>query len=459
MSCSSAQLIEMTERETEFDTVIVGMGNTGISCARYLQGKEINFVMTDNRENPPLLNFIREQFPDVQLYIGSFDSAVLCKAKQILISPGVSLREPAVAEAINNGVKICGDIEIFCQQAMAPVVAVTGSNGKSTVTTLVAEMAKAAGLKTGVGGNLGIPALDLLLEKDVEVFVLELSSFQLETVSSLNAVASVVLNVSEDHMDRYANLGEYAQAKAHIYDGNGTMIINLDDPLVSAMRRAGRKISGFTLMEPDQNSYGVRNYAGTQWLVKGAEKLMRVEELRMAGEHNITNALAAIALAEVLQIPRESICNVLRKFPGLPHRCQWVADISGVSWFNDSKGTNVGASYAAIKGLAKNKNIILIAGGDGKGADFSRLADAAKKYLRAAVLIGQDAPRIKQVLQDIVPVIDAIDMKAAVQASASLAEQGDIVLLSPACASLDMYSDYRARGDDFKNLVEKLVND
>ena len=459
MSCNSAQLIEMTERETEFDTLIVGMGHTGISCARFLKRRNINFAMTDSRVHPPMLNDIQKQFPDVQLFTGGFDPVLLCNAKQILISPGVSLREAAIVEAVNAGVKICGDIEIFCQQANAPIIAVTGSNGKSTVTTLVAEMGKEDGLKIAAGGNLGTPALDLLLEKNIEAYVLELSSFQLETVSSLDAVASVVLNVSEDHMDRYENLDEYAQAKAHIYDGNGTMIINLDDPLVSAMCRSGRKISGFTLMEPDDNNYGIRNVDGVSWLVKGSKKLMPTEEVRMAGEHNIANALAAFALAEVIQISTESICKVLRTFPGLPHRCQWVAEANGVKWFNDSKGTNVGASCAAIKGLATGKaNIILIAGGDGKGADFSRLADAANQYLHAAILIGRDAPRIKQVLQGIVPVIDAMDMKAAVSAANKLARQGDIVLLSPACASLDMYSDYRARGEDFINSINELVN-
>ena len=458
MSCSTAHLIEMTNQDLKFDTVIIGMGNTGLSCARYLANRKIDFAMTDSRENPPMLNAIREQFPHITLSTGRFDPALLNNAKQLLISPGISLKEPEIAAAINSGVSVCGDIEIFCQQVKAPVVAITGSNGKSTVTTLVAEMTKDAGIKTGVGGNLGTPVLELLSENDTEIFVLELSSFQLETVSSLNAVASVVLNLSEDHMDRYSGMKDYAQAKARIYEGNGTMIINLDDPLVAAMCRPGRNISAFTLSEPDKNNYGVRDYSGVRWLVKGGEKLIRAEEIRIAGEHNIANSLAAFAIAEVLQIPRTNICSVLRKFTGLPHRCQWVADVNGVRWFNDSKGTNVGASYAAIKGLADNKNIVLIAGGDGKGANFSRLAEAAKNYLRAAVLIGRDAPRIKQVLQGVVPVIDAIDMNAAVQTAATLASQGDIVLLSPACASFDMFNDYRARGEEFKNSVERLVN-
>lgn len=457
MNGSAIQLMAMADREIQFDTIVVGMGNTGISCARYLAARKINFAMTDSRAEPPLLKTIREQFPGVPLYTEGFDPALLCSAKQLLLSPGVSLAEPAIAQAKAAGVSVVGDIEIFCRHANAPIVAITGSNGKSTVTMLVAEMTRAAGMKTAVGGNLGTPALNLLDEPDIDIFVLELSSFQLETVTSLNAVAAVVLNISEDHMDRYPGMAAYTQAKSRIYQGDGTMILNLDDPLVAAMRRPDRKMHGFTLADPDRDNYGIRAYAGTRWLVKGDEELLRADEIRMAGEHNIADALAAFALAEVLNVPRTTIGKVLREFTGLPHRCQWIAEINGVRWFNDSKGTNVGASYAAIQGLAENKNIILIAGGDGKGADFSRLAEAAEYYLRAAVLIGRDAPRIKQVLQGIVPVVNALDMNAAVRTASTLAEPGDVVLLSPACASLDMFSDYRARGDAFKNAVEQLV--
>jgi UDP-N-acetylmuramoylalanine--D-glutamate ligase len=405
-----------------------------------------------------MLNEIKRDYPNVPLYTGGFDPGLLFSAKKLLISPGVSLHEPAIYQAINHGVSVCGDIELFCRHATAPVIAITGSNGKSTVTTLVAEMAREAGLKTGMGGNLGTPALDLLYENEIDVYVLELSSFQLETVSSLNAVASVVLNISEDHMDRYASMEDYTGAKTRIYDGDGVMIINLDDPLLAGLQRSGRKIIGFSLSEPSGENYGVCNYSDTRWLVRGKNRLLPANKIRMTGDHNIANALAALALGEVINIPLECMIKVLRIFPGLPHRCEWIAETDGTPWINDSKGTNVGASIAAIKGLANQNNIVLIAGGDGKGADFSRLAEIAKEYLRAAVLIGRDAPVISKVLQDIVPVKNVNDMDSAVIAAASLAKRGDVVLLSPACSSLDMFEDYRARGDAFRSAVAKLVN-
>lgn len=458
MNCNAVKINEMTEAGKQFDTLIVGMGKTGYSCARYLSDRGIAFAMTDSRASPPMLNEITRDYPQIPLFTGGFDPGIFSSVKELLISPGVSLHESAIIEAINNGASVCGDIELFCRHATAPVVAITGSNGKSTVTTLVAEMAREAGLKTGVGGNLGTPALDLLHEDGINVYVLELSSFQLETVSSLNAVASVVLNLSEDHMDRYASMEDYTGAKAHIYDGDGVMVINLDDPLVAGLQRAGRKIIGFSLSEPYGENYGVCNYSDTRWLLKGKTRLLPAGEIRLAGDHNIANALAALALGEVINLPMECMLKVLRTFPGLPHRCEWIAETDGIGWINDSKGTNVGASIAAIKGLAKQKNIVLIAGGDGKGADFSRLVDVAKEHIRAAVLIGRDAPVIRKVLQDVIPVENAGDMDSAVNTAARLAQSGDVVLLSPACASLDMFEDYRARGGAFRSAVQKLVN-
>ena len=457
MNCNAVKIIEMTDTHRQFDTVIVGMGKTGYSCARYLSGQGINFAMTDNRAEPPMLDEIRREFLHVPLYTGGFDPELLSGARELLVSPGVSLQEPAIVHAIKNGVSVCGDIELFCRNAAAPIIAITGSNGKSTVTTLIAEMIRDAGLKVGVGGNLGTPALDLLQESGIDFYVLELSSFQLESVSSLNAVVSAVLNVTEDHMDRYASMQEYIIAKSRIYDGEGTMIINLDDPLVAAMQRNGRKIIEFTLSEPAGEHYGVRIYENERWLVKGNDKLLSASEIRIAGDHNIANALATLAIGEVINLPRESMFKVLRTFPGLPHRCEWIAEADGIRWINDSKGTNVGASVAAIKGLANQKNIVLIAGGDGKGADFSPLAQIAKDYMRAAVLIGRDAALIRKVLQDIVPLENAHDMESAVNAAAGLAQEGDVVLLSPACASLDMYQDYRVRGDAFRSAVLKRV--
>lgn len=458
MNYNAAELIEMTEADKQFDTVIVGMGKTGYSCARFLATQGIDFAMTDSRSNPPMLNEIKRDHPKIPLYTSGFDPGLLSKAKKLLISPGVSLQEPAIIKAINNGVSVCGDIELFCRHASAPIVAITGSNGKSTVTTLVAEMAREAGLKAGVGGNLGTPALDLLYEVGTDIYILELSSFQLETALSLNAVVSVVLNVSEDHMDRYANMDEYTSAKARIYAGDGVMVINLDDPLVAGLQRAGRKITGFSLSAPSGKNYGVSNYSNARWLSKGKTRLLPVSKIRMAGDHNIANALAALALGEVINLPLECMLKVLRTFPGLPHRCEWIAEINGINWINDSKGTNVGASIAAINGLSKQKNIVLIAGGDGKGADFSRLVDVAKKHIRAAVLIGRDAPIIRNVLQNIIPVENADDMDTAVISAAKQAQNGDVILLSPACSSLDMFEDYRARGDAFRSAVQKLVN-
>jgi UDP-N-acetylmuramoylalanine--D-glutamate ligase len=457
LNCNAAEKIEMTEADKQFDTLIVGMGKTGYSCARYLFERGAEFAMTDSRANPPMLDQIRKEFPQVPLYTGGFDPGIFATARELLVSPGVSLREPAIVQAVRNGASVCGDIELFCRNAVVPIIAITGSNGKSTVTTLVAEMIREAGLKAGVGANLGTPALDLLRETETDFYVLELSSFQLETVQSLNATAAVVLNVSEDHMDRYADMQEYAGAKARIYAGDGAMIINLDDPLVAAMQRTNRKMIGFTLSEPSDENYGVRVYENERWLVKGKNRLLPAREIRIAGDHNIANALAALALGEVINLPHENMFRVLRTFPGLPHRCEWVADADGIRWINDSKGTNVGASVAAIRGLATAKNIVLIAGGDGKGADFLPLADIADKHIRAAVLIGRDAPLIQKVLQGVVPVEKAKDMDAAVSVAARLAQRGDVVLLSPACASLDMFQDYRARGDAFRTAVLKMV--
>ena len=457
MQGNALQTKAMKDCAEQFNTVIVGMGKTGYSCARFLTSKNVKFAMTDSRKTPPMLAVIRKEFAHVPLYTGGFDVQVLESAEHLILSPGVSRLDPAIVAAVRNGARICGDIELFCRQAAAPIVAITGSNGKSTVTTLVGEMVRASGLKAGVGGNLGTPALDLLAEGEVDFYVLELSSFQLETVSSLNAAVAVVLNVSEDHMDRYSSMHEYTEAKARIYAGDGAMVINLDDPAVVNMQRKDRVTRCFTLREPQGDEYGVRSYGDVRWLVRGREQLMPVTKIRMAGDHNVANALAALALGSILNLPKEHMLTVLRTFPGLPHRCQWTGEINGVHWYNDSKGTNVGASCAAIKGLARNRNLILIAGGDGKGADFSSLAEIASTYLRAAVLMGRDGPAIKKMLQNIVPVCDAADMDDAVMKAGRLAERGDVVLLSPACASFDMYEDYRARGEAFKSAVNRLA--
>ncbi len=446
----------MTVNRLDTDTVIVGMGKTGLSCARYLTRSGKRFAMADTREHPPMMDIIRNEFPGIDLYPGELGEEVILQAGQIIISPGVSVNVPVLAKAKAAGIPVIGDIELFSRIATDPVIAITGSNGKSTVTTLLAEMARADGLKVAVGANLGTPALDLLTEDNVDSYILELSSFQLETVTSLNAKAAVVLNVTDDHMDRYDSLEDYAAAKARIFNGDGVIILNRDDPLVMKMQRNDRAVYTFSLGEPEGDNYGVRDYGNEDWLVKGQEKIIPRSDLKLVGNHNISNALAAIALADVMNIKRSSIIKILQGFSGLPHRCQWVAKINGVDWYNDSKGTNIGASIAAIKGLGKKGRIILIAGGDSKGADFSVLSEIAREYLCGVVLIGRDAHRIRQVLEGLVPLVDAIDMPAAVNAAKNMADSGDVVLLSPACASLDMFENYQARGEAFMNAVNEL---
>ncbi len=438
-------------------TVIVGMGRTGLSCARFLGRCGEPFAIVDSRENPPGLAAVQREFPRAPRHAGGLRADWLHGARRVLLSPGVSPREPALRAARDQGVEIIGDIELFARHARAPVVAITGVNGKSTVTTLVGEMARTAGVRAGVGGNLGTPALDLLDEK-ISLYVLELSSFQLETVSSLNACAATVLNMSPDHMDRYHSLTEYAAAKQRIFRGDGVMVLNADDPLVMAMRERGRKVRRFTLGAPAGGDYGLtREGRGETWLACGGERLLPAAALKIKGAHNIANALAAWALAEAAGLPRAAAREVLSTFTGLPHRCQWVAEIDGVRWYDDSKGTNVGAACAAIAGLAQDlapgRRLVIIVGGLAKGADFSAMAAAVRERVRAAVIIGRDGPQIEKVLADVVPCVRAVDMQDAVARAAALAEGGDAVLLSPACASFDMFRDYVHRGETYAAAV------
>jgi UDP-N-acetylmuramoylalanine--D-glutamate ligase len=342
-----------------------------------------------------------------------------------------------------------GDVELFARQASAPVLAVTGSNGKSTVVELMGELARGQGVSVAVGGNIGTPVLELLSEPEPELYVLELSSFQLETTHTLNAVASALLNVSPDHMDRYPDLDSYAAAKRRVFRGDGVMVVNRDDPLVSTMVEAGRRVLGFTLGRPEGEDFGLSMQDGRAWLAQGDRALMAEDELGLAGRHNTANALAALALGHVAGLVLEPMLDVLRRFRGLAHRCQWVARLDGVDWYNDSKGTNVGATVAAIQGLVPANKLVLIAGGDGKGADFSPLGQAVGERVRAAVLMGRDAPRLESALADVIPVKRAGSMADAVHQAREIARPGDAVLLSPACASLDMFSSYIARGESF----------
>lgn len=434
-------------------TLIVGLGHTGLSCARYLAARGEPIAVVDSRREPPQLEALRRILPAVPVHVGGFAQSVFDQAARIVVSPGVALTEAPIRRALDAGLPVLGDIELFARAVAAPVVAVTGSNGKSSVTTLVGHMARRDARAVCVGGNLGPPALDLLGDPDTELFVLELSSFQLECTSSLEPAAATVLNVSPDHMDRYPSLDAYVAAKRRIFRGRGVMVLNLDDPQVAAMREPGRRVVGFTLAAPEPDAFGVRVHAGEPWLACGEERLMPVSELGAQSSHSAANALAALALGSAVGLSRAAMLAALREFTELPHRCQLVLARDGVRWFNDSKATNVGAAVAAIRGLQGAGPVVLIAGGDGKGADFAPLREAVVPGVRAAILLGRDAPRIEAVIGDRVPVVRVADMVEAVAAARALAQTGDSVLLSPACASLDMYRNYEERGHAFTRAV------
>jgi len=454
--CATEKKITMNDTKQHFDVVIVGLGKTGLSCVRYLLSRGLDIAVTDSRINPPGLSTLETEFTSVSVFLGEISTEILLSSDQIILSPGVSLNNDAVKRAIANGIPVIGDIELFCQQVKAPIIAVSGSNGKSTVTTLVAEMTQQAGLKTCVGGNLGTPALELLNEDVPDVYVLELSSFQLETTFSLSAHASVILNISPDHMDRYANSDEYANAKKKIYLGNGLMVINKDDDVVKAMEDASRQTIYFTLGKPEGHNFGLIKDNDGIWLCQGNKKIIKQDELGIKGEHNVANALAAMALASTINVPFSAMAETLKIFSGLEHRCQRVATINKINWFNDSKATNVGACIASIKGLCNLGKIILIAGGDSKGADLSSLGPIIKKYVKHVLLLGVDAKKVANVIDSTVMCDFVVDMNEAVNAASNLAEAGDLVLLAPACASLDMYENYQQRGDAFVAAVNTL---
>ncbi|MCW8900638.1 MAG: UDP-N-acetylmuramoyl-L-alanine--D-glutamate ligase [Gammaproteobacteria bacterium] len=439
--------------------LVVGLGKTGFSCARYLSEHGIEVAVTDSREHPPALDELQNAYPDIAVFVGGFNSEAFKRATCLIISPGISLREPLIAEARVRGAEIVGDIELFARNANAPVIAITGSNGKSTVTSLLGEMAKAAGMDVRVGGNIGVPALDLLDEPRPDLYVLELSSFQLETTESLNASAAAILNISEDHMDRYYDLNDYTAAKAKVYYGTGTLVVNLDDERVMAtvnLMRQGRALTGFTASKPKDKEFGICNKNNEDYLCYGNEMLLPVSSLKIKGTHNVVNALAALALGQAVNIPREAMLAALESFPGLAHRSQWITEQNGVTWYNDSKATNVGAAIAAINGTQANK-IILIAGGQGKGQDFKPLRDVIKNKVKHLILLGEDAEKLNSQLSGCTEVTFVNDLSQAVSKAHELAVAGDAVLLSPACASFDMFTGYEQRGDMFVVAVHEVL--
>jgi UDP-N-acetylmuramoylalanine--D-glutamate ligase len=448
----------MERTRAAVDTVILGLGATGLSCARFLAGQGVAFAVTDSRLDPPHKHLFLKEFPDLPLSLGRFDEALIAGAQRLIVSPGIPVSEPCIKQALAHGIEVLGDIELFARHIKAPVIAITGSNGKSTVTSLFGEMARLSGKRVKIGGNLGIPVLDLLVDgSEPELYVLELSSFQLETTYSLKPQAAAVLNVTPDHLDRYPSLADYAAAKRRIYQGMGVMILNADDPRIMAMAEGNRCMLRFTLASPQRAEFGLRLHQGFPWLAYEETLLMPLSDIKIEGAHNAANALAALALGRAVDLPMEAMLASLRSFTGLPHRCQRVAIAQGVLWYNDSKGTNVGATCAAIQGLGDRGPLILIAGGEAKGADFEPLVQAVSGRVKSVIVIGRDSPLLEQALRDVVPVIHAEGLDEAVIKAAGSAQAGDVVLLSPACASFDMFQDYAHRGEVFTRAVREVV--
>ena len=442
--------------------IVVGLGKSGLSLVRFLARQGLPFAVADTREQPPELATLRAEYPHIEVRCGALDVEFLCRASELYVSPGLALATPALQAAAARGVKLSGDIELFARHARAPIVAITGSNAKSTVTTLVGEMAAAAGRKVAVGGNLGTPALDLLAD-DVELYVLELSSFQLESTERLNAEVATCLNISDDHMDRYSGIEAYHLAKHRIFRGARQVVINRQDALSRPLIADQLPCWSFGLDRPDFRGFGIREVDGEKYLAFQFEPLLAVRELKIRGAHNQANALAALALGHAAGLPMAAMLEVLRRFTGLPHRCQWLRERAGVTFYDDSKATNVGAALAAIDGLGAELEgkLLLIAGGDGKGADFTPLRASVARHCRAVVLLGRDAGLIAAALQGddaapVVPLLPVASLEEAVRRCAELAQAGDAVLLSPACASLDMFRNFEERGRLFAAAVAEL---
>lgn len=439
--------------------IVVGLGKTGLSCVRHLLAAGDDVMVADSRENPPGLDELSLKFPGVRCVTGAFDADVFASASQLVVSPGIAVATPAIALAARHGVEIVGDVELFCRETKKPVIAITGSNAKSTVTTLVGDMARAAGLRVSVAGNIGLPVLDVLPTEDsLDMHVLELSSFQLETTSSLRAQAAVILNISPDHLDRYPGMSEYIAAKHRIHKGATAIVFNADDAETFSTLSPGVRQIAFRATAPSAGEFGLIEEGGQTWLALGEQRLLAANTLKIKGRHNHVNALAALALGQAVGLPMQPMLRALASFAGLPHRCQWVRDRKGVQWYNDSKGTNVGATVAAIEGLGSSigGRVVLIAGGDGKGADFLELIEPSERYLAGAVLIGRDADKLDRVLAPVCQVLRAETLQDAVRKAAVLASPGDAVLLSPACASFDMFKGYDDRGQQFVEAVNQL---
>ena len=441
--------------------MVIGLGDTGLAAARWLVAHGATVTVADSRDTPPNTQTLHDALPGVQLRTGAFGEHDFDGADLLVVSPGVPLSTPAIDRFRRRGGEVVGDVELLARAIAGDgsrVIAISGSNGKSTVTTLVGHLCQCAGLDTVVAGNIGLPVLAALAEREAagkqpDVWVLELSSFQLETTVSLNADAATVLNISEDHLDRYADLLDYAHSKTSVFNGLGVQVLNADDPLVRAMQRPGHAVKWFSLEKPAD--YALLTDGDARFLTIDGENVFDLARLPLEGLHNAANALAALALCEGIGLERPALLQALESFRGLPHRVELVDEVDGVKYIDDSKGTNVGATVAALNGMTRP--VLLIAGGDGKGQDFTPLAPACRRIVRAVMLIGRDADKIRDALADSgVELIDCKTLPEATLAAAERAQTGDVVLLSPACASLDMFRNYAERARVFIDTVRSL---
>ncbi|MFW0072559.1 MAG: UDP-N-acetylmuramoyl-L-alanine--D-glutamate ligase [Coxiella-like endosymbiont] len=436
-------------------TVIVGLGKTGLSCAQFLAQKNQSFAVMDSRIEPPRLKEFTQICPNTELFLGKFSENLLEMAEEIILSPGISLQEPLIAKQVAKGKSIVADIELFAREIKKPIIAITGSNGKTTVATLIGLMMKAAGFNAMVCGNIGEPVLQQIRTK-ADYYVIELSSFQLETTFSLHSKAAIILNISEDHMDRYATLQDYLSVKQRIYARCQTPVVNADEPEIWTRLLLTGKLLSFGLESPAD--FSLIECKKQIYITYHGERLVPIRELKLNAHHHLQNAMAALAIGTAVNIPMAAMLQVLRDFPGIRHRCQLIRRRYRVDYFNDSKGTNVGATRASIVSLGQSAKgrLILIAGGQGKGADFSLLRESVKRYVKEVILIGEDASILERALKGYTIIKHADSMNEAVNQAATVARAGDVVLLSPACASYDMFRNYEHRGDVFINIVEAL---
>ncbi|MCS4534002.1 UDP-N-acetylmuramoyl-L-alanine--D-glutamate ligase [Neisseria montereyensis] len=437
--------------------LVAGLGATGVSMIAFLRQQGAQVAAYDADLKTEREASLKQRFDNLICYTGRLKDVLAHGFDILAISPGISERMPDIAEFKQNGGVVLGDIEILAQTLQGnsdKIIAITGSNGKTTVTSLVGYLCRQCGLDTIIAGNIGTPVLEAYMQRDgkpADVWVLELSSFQLENTEHLNADAATVLNISEDHLDRYDDLLDYAHTKSKIFRGDGVQVLNADDVFCRAMKRTGRTVKWFSLEQ--QTDYWADTQAGR--LKAGGQDLAAMADIPLQGLHNSANVLAALALCEAIGLPRTELLQYVQTFKGLPHRVEKVGEKNGIIFIDDSKGTNVGATAAAIAGL--QSPIVLIAGGQGKGQDFTPLRTVLQNKARAVLLIGEDAPKIRRDLADCVPeIIDCATLPEAVQTAYQLAQSGDIVLLSPACASFDMFQGYAHRAQVFIDAFQQL---